>query len=560
MNKEAIISGLGALLFVGAIGLWTATKLGLFEGGPKQSEAPSTEPEVPAAAEEMKIEATLSEADLAELEAKAQELLNGVRKGDVARFQKLNRYNNEGSIIKAIDRLGKLLETARTEKAAGNLGGVEASLNEFLDTHKELTERADTVESLSEKEAHVRETISSFEERGVGRLELSKTEFSRIKERLTDAKRIFSGDQFEEASGAFDQISEDLGSLDDVFQSEFDRRLSEAEARFDAAEPDMVPKLEIQPTNDYVKQLIGRSARRAVVAGLERQAESLESSGGFGEALALYERIQAIDSDTQDISKRIERVRLAFNKDLYRQRMKSALTSLKNEAFEEAIEWATQAESIAVTYGLDAQSALDLKRDVKEARRKRDIADLYVDMLAAEEKNEWGMMLSTAMSILELSPNRADVEKRRAFAYQKIKDEESLINFMDAARGDMIDAKEDLDKEVAAHAVEILKTAMERYEPLPGHEIFELFEQAEALNRDMLTPINTILVSDGKTDVVLLGYGKLGRFRKMEVELTPGRYEAACSRNGYVDEKIPVTIYPGKKPDSALRLVPSEKL
>jgi hypothetical protein len=62
------------------------------------------------------------------------------------------------------------------------------------------------------------------------------------------------------------------------------------------------------------------------------------------------------------------------------------------------------------------------------------------------------------------------------------------------------------------------------------------------------TPVSVTLRSDNQTEVVLVRSGPLGRFDSRVLELRPGRYVFAGSRDGHRDVRLEVDVGPGMPP------------
>jgi hypothetical protein len=66
------------------------------------------------------------------------------------------------------------------------------------------------------------------------------------------------------------------------------------------------------------------------------------------------------------------------------------------------------------------------------------------------------------------------------------------------------------------------------------------------------TPVPVRLLSDGRTEVVVLRVGRLGAFREKALDLRPGSYVVVGSRRGYRDARRTLVVEPGRSPEPLL--------
>jgi hypothetical protein len=79
-----------------------------------------------------------------------------------------------------------------------------------------------------------------------------------------------------------------------------------------------------------------------------------------------------------------------------------------------------------------------------------------------------------------------------------------------------------------------------------------LERQVAALDRALAlarTPVPVRLLSDGRTEVVVLRVGRLDAFREKALELRPGSYVVVGSRRGCRDARRTLVVEPGRSPE-----------
>jgi hypothetical protein len=63
------------------------------------------------------------------------------------------------------------------------------------------------------------------------------------------------------------------------------------------------------------------------------------------------------------------------------------------------------------------------------------------------------------------------------------------------------------------------------------------------------TPVAVRLVSDGRTEVSVLRFGRLGLFKEKALDLRPGSYVVVGTRPGYRDARRTLVVPPGRSPE-----------
>jgi hypothetical protein len=83
----------------------------------------------------------------------------------------------------------------------------------------------------------------------------------------------------------------------------------------------------------------------------------------------------------------------------------------------------------------------------------------------------------------------------------------------------------------------------------PGTRLAAQVAALDGLLAESRTPVAVRLVSDGKTEVVVLRHGPLGSFRERSVDLLPGTYAVVGRRRGYRDVRRTLVVPRGRSPE-----------
>jgi tetratricopeptide (TPR) repeat protein len=162
---------------------------------------------------------------------------------------------------------------------------------------------------------------------------------------------------------------------------------------------------------------------------------------------------------------------------------------------------------------------------------------------AAEAREEWRRALEEYDAALVLEPRVAFAVEGRARCALRAELDQRLEDHL--KRSDRLGADA-----VAGDAEAALARAREVSPPGPRLE-----RQVAALERALIqarTPVPVRLLSDGRTEVVVLRVGRLGAFREKALDLRPGSYVVVGSRRGYRDARRTLVVEPGRSPEPLL--------
>jgi hypothetical protein len=111
------------------------------------------------------------------------------------------------------------------------------------------------------------------------------------------------------------------------------------------------------------------------------------------------------------------------------------------------------------------------------------------------------------------------------------------------------------------HIREQAQDVVNQSEPLIAHSA-QLNQKREALQRTidtLSTKVSVTLHSDGKTDIVVIGQGRIGKTTGRKVELLPGQYVFEGSCAGYRSTRVKLNVQP-KQVNSQITVVCHERI
>jgi serine/threonine protein kinase len=184
--------------------------------------------------------------------------------------------------------------------------------------------------------------------------------------------------------------------------------------------------------------------------------------------------------------------------------------------------------------GAEAQDGL---KRVDAAIRARGFGSLRTRAEDAEADERWDEALAAYSSILKSDPSQAFAQDGRARAQARLDLDDSLQAIID--RPDLLAAAD-----ARARAATLLQSAQAI--DAPGPVLRLQMARVSALLPEFEKPVHLSLVSDGLTQVTVMGVGTFGGFTRRDVELKPGRYTLVGSREGYRDVRRDISVSPGQ--------------
>jgi eukaryotic-like serine/threonine-protein kinase len=184
--------------------------------------------------------------------------------------------------------------------------------------------------------------------------------------------------------------------------------------------------------------------------------------------------------------------------------------------------------------GAEAQDGL---KRVDTAIRARGFGALRTRAEDAEADERWDEAVAAYTSILKSDPTQAFAQDGRTRAQGRLDLDDSLQAIID--RPDLLAAAE-----ARGHAATLLQSAQAI--DAPGPVLRLQMARVSALLPEFEKPVHLSLVSDGLTQVTVMGVGTFGGFTRRDVELKPGRYTLVGSRDGYRDVRRDISVSPGQ--------------
>ena len=246
-------------------------------------------------------------------------------------------------------------------------------------------------------------------------------------------------------------------------------------------------------------------------------------------AISYYQQAVTIDGNHKKAADGLAATQRAITEQRFRRAMSRGFAALEQNRFPLATDAFNQAGKIypgrqAVIQALSQvetqQSQLLVSQQMQRA------ADL-------EQQEQWQQALSIYQSLLQTDPSLTQAKVKTIPVTVRA----ALHSQLQAVLADPLKLS---NATAYQKGQRLLKDAQGIANP--GSVLSQQIASLDKYLRQSTIPVPVVLRSDSLTEVTLFRVAKLGTFERTSVQLKPGRYIAAGSRNGYRDVRVEFTI------------------
>ena len=214
--------------------------------------------------------------------------------------------------------------------------------------------------------------------------------------------------------------------------------------------------------------------------------------------------------------------------------IKKGLNSVGNKDLESARRYLKKAQSIFE--GRSEEGLLSKKVKILELDLK--VEDLVNKAKSASQKDNWLKAETFYKEARKLQPNRKDIEDNFSLAKK--------INALTGKLTTHLQAPRRLSSPNVAESVRALVVKAKDVafvSPSLASKISTILELLESFSKK----VRVRIISNGVTDVLVRGVGKVGLINEKVIELKPGKYTFEGKRTGYRSKLIQVNIPPNSR-------------
>lgn len=367
-----------------------------------------------------------------------------------------------------------------------------------------------------------------------------QAELDQAKALATEGDEQFVAEAFEESLASYKAASDTLASLITTGTDILAEALARGHTALDARDQSLAlasfeQALTIDPENSEAQAGIARANLLPEVIDLMREAKNHELAGDFRAALATYERVQALDSQTEGLTAAMGLSRSGVSDMRFRELLSDGFKAMDAERFEAARTAFDSALKIKPgdPVALGGLEQVAERKDLATIRRLRASAEAF------EAAEQWRRAVEDYDEVLALDGNIQFAKSGKARA---IAQERASITL-----GNIIASPDKLSsKSLYGQAGDILKEA--RNLSPRGPKLAAQISRVEDLLATYGTPVPVTFRSDNRTEITLSTVGRLGTFSEKELTLRPGAYTVIGSRDGCRDVRESILVRPDMQP------------
>lgn len=246
-------------------------------------------------------------------------------------------------------------------------------------------------------------------------------------------------------------------------------------------------------------------------------------------ASSYYQQAVAIDGKHKKAADGLVATQQAITEQSFRRAMSRGFTALEQNRFPQATDAFNQAGNIYP----GRQAVIQALSQVETQQSQLLVSQQMQQAGDLERQEQWQQALGIYQSLLQTDPSLTQAKVKTIPVTVRA----TLHNQLQAALADPLKLS---NANAYQKGRRLLKDARGIANPGPV-----LSQQVADLDRYLsqsTIPVPVVLLSDSLTEVTLFRVAKLGTFEQTSVQLKPGHYIAAGSRNGYRDVRVEFTI------------------
>jgi len=297
--------------------------------------------------------------------------------------------------------------------------------------------------------------------------------------------------------------------------------------------------LTLDPGNEEATRGLTRAETIDILGDLLERAVLLETSGGFEEALALFEEAQASDPLSARAQQGVARLRKKIKDRDFEAAIAEAEAAAQDDDWGTVISAYERALEVYPRHG-------EIQNLVTQAREKDHELSVQKSLAAAygyENDRNWMAARKAYLQTLELEPKQKEAEQgliRTSRILRVVLRYEKLLELA-------------ADQAARAEFQPSIRSFNEAISIKPDY--IQLTESQITL-KNLLSaqskPVEINFQSDGKTWVTISHYKLLGKFKEERSKILPGDYEIIGRRKGYEDVVLLLQVRAGTPPPTVI--------
>lgn len=304
--------------------------------------------------------------------------------------------------------------------------------------------------------------------------------------------------------------------------------------------------LAIEADNQMARNGLERASVLPEVISLTHSADALLQQLRLEEARTSAQQAIELDPDDPVAQQQLETIDKAILERDFQQQMSLGYQALSDARYNEA-ETAFRAAGDLKPQSSAVSEALDQVAANRESSRS---AILLQEARSAENSEQWDIAQSRYQQLLEEDPNRVEARIALIKVDARLTLEQDILQHIEAPLSLR-------DEQIWQSARETLEQARAINDP--GPKLREQINLLAEVVRKARTPVRLNIISDGQTQVSILGVSNLGTIKNHPLDLNPGKYVIVGKKSGYQDIRREV-ILSGDQAGQSVEIIPDHSL
>ena len=246
-------------------------------------------------------------------------------------------------------------------------------------------------------------------------------------------------------------------------------------------------------------------------------------------AISYYQQAVTIDGNHKKAADGLAATQRAITEQRFRRAMSRGFAALEQNRFPLATDAFNQAGKIYPA----RQAVIQALSQVETQQSQLLVSQQMQRAADLEQQEQWQQALSIYQSLLQTDPSLTQAKVKTIPVTVRA----ALHSQLQAVLADPLKLS---NATAYQKGQRLLKDAQGIANP--GSVLSQQVASLDKYLRQSTIPVPVVLRSDSLTEVTLFRVAKLGTFEQTSVQLKPGRYIAAGSRNGYRDVRVEFTI------------------
>ncbi|WP_371194850.1 hypothetical protein [Glaciecola sp. SC05] len=439
---------------------------------------------------------------------------------------------------------GALIVVALLAAAIVIGGGIALSTkNSDIDHNADSAAELETSFSLVEQEAareSFKQALADFESKispsldAIAQGQWQTQQIDDLQKRKERALALFANAGFMQALGILNGVSADAEALISDWHQAYEGKLLEAQ-QFYTNEQIQQARLALAQADRIKANTPESQTLRAQLSAYDRVQNYLSElavarvENNLEKQVALMQQIIKADPTRRDLQGPLQNALSKLNQKRLAFALGKAQSALESGDISEAKTYIQQAEIIQPS----AKGITALRNELDSRLANQSLNDIKSELTRLQAADAWPQVLSLAERGISRFSRDAQLQQTRSQASAILDAQRNIERFI--ARPDRLAEKN--IREAAQNAIQAAILMLSS-----SGTLAQRAQTLAAYIDQYSTKVSVTVISDGKTDISVVGTGVVGRIDSKVIELSPGRYTFEGKREGYRSKRIDVSV------------------